>query len=135
MNLSSCENNWKPTRVQEILTLDFRCVRHFLEALLEWFLGPTYSHSKPRIDCRILADSASSAAISSTISLGLRCLTSPLTLGFLTERSKVSWLMDLASMDQDLGESAKVFWSWTNSFRSSSLRGLVLPRLRPGSSW
>src|SRR6185437_8865343 len=92
-------------------------------------------HNIARMIRSASALSASSLAISSRISLGLRCFTSPLPFGFLTERSKVSGSIFLASTIQDLGESANLAWSSMNSFRSSSLRGLVLPRLRPGSSW
>ena len=42
--------------------------------------------------------------------------------------------LSLASTLQLLGESAWVFCSFTNSTRSSSLSGLVLPKVRPGSS-
>ena len=40
-----------------------------------------------------------------------------------------------ASTRQLLSESAKVFCSSMNSSKSASLSGLVLPILRPGSSW
>ncbi len=67
--------------------------------------------------------SASSAAISSRISSGLRWATASPPLGFFTERSNVAGSMLFASTVQDLGESAKVFCHLTNSARSSSLSG------------
>src|ERR1700731_1564655 len=79
--------------------------------------------------------SASSAAISAIMACGLRCAISSPPFGFFTERSNVLRSIVLASTLQDLGESAKLFCSFTNSTRSSSLSGLVLPRLRPRSSW
>jgi len=74
-------------------------------------------------------------AISSMISAGVRCEISSPPLGFFTLRSKVVGSIVLASTLQLLGESAKVFCNSTNSARSSSLSGFVLPMLRPGSSW
>ncbi|TNV70996.1 hypothetical protein FGO68_gene13119 [Halteria grandinella] len=68
------------------------------------------------------------------IACGVRCAISSPMFGFLTERSKVSGSMVLASKLQLLDESAKVFCSFTKSTRSSSQSGLVLPMLRPGSS-
>src|ERR1017187_8157966 len=92
-------------------------------------------HNSPRIVRSTAALSASSAAISSIIACGLRCVTSSPPFGFFTDRSKVAASMLLASTVQDFGESARVFCNCTKSARSSSFSGLVLPRLRPGSSW
>src|ERR1019366_1043596 len=89
-------------------------------------------HNSPRIVSSTAALSASSAAISSMMSCGLRCTTASPPLGFFTERSKVAWSMDFASTLQDFGESANVACNSTNSARSASFSGLVLPRLRPG---
>src|ERR1017187_3240962 len=92
-------------------------------------------HNSPRIVSSTAALSASRAAISSMMSCGLRWTTASPPLGFFTERSKVAGSMVFASTVQDFGESANVFCNSTNSARSESFRGLVLPRLRPGSSW
>ena len=76
--------------------------------------------------------SASSAAISSMISCGLRCAISSLPSGLLTERSKVVWSIVCGAPRSRISamrrKSAAVS---TNSPRSVSLRGFVLPRLRP----
>src|ERR1019366_8700105 len=64
-------------------------------------------HRSPRMVSSTAELSASSAAISSMMSCGLRCTTTSPPLGFFTERSKVAWSMDFASTLQDFGESAK----------------------------
>ena len=84
---------------------------------------------------KMLALSASREAISSKMASGSRSSTSSSRLGFLTERSQVASSTSFTSKLQEWSESAKDFWSSMNSDRSASLRGLVLPRLRPGSSW
>lgn len=93
------------------------------------------THRRPRTTSRTLTLSASRAAVSSRISCGVRCATGSAPLGFLTDRSKVDGSMEAASTVHDFGESARVFYSLTKSARSSSLSGLVLPTLRPASSW
>ena len=55
--------------------------------------------------------------------------------GLLGVRSTVSGSKPLDSTVQLLGELHFFACSCTNSAKSSSLRGLVLPRFRPGSSW
>jgi type I restriction enzyme M protein len=97
--------------------------------------SPIVTHSNPRIVSNTSALAASSAAISSRISAGVRCFSASPPLGFFTDRSHVSSSRSSTSTVQDLDPSSFFFWSLTNSARSSSLRGLVLPRLRPGSSW
>ena len=79
--------------------------------LAEPLYFPSVLHSSPRMVCSTSALSASSAAISSMISSGLRCVTSSPPLGFFTERSNVVLSMLLASTLHDLGESANVFCS------------------------
>src|SRR5260370_10623447 len=67
-----------------------RLSRDYLTEIANLLLLPLALHNDPRMVSRISALLASRAAISPRISLWLRCLTSPLTLGFLTERSNVS---------------------------------------------
>src|SRR2546425_6590198 len=112
-----------------------RLARNDLTQIADLFSSPAVLQSRALIFLSVSALSESSAAISSMISSGLRCVISSPPLGFFTERSKVVWPMLLASTLQLLGESANAFCSFTNSARSSSLSGFVLPRLRPGSSW
>src|ERR1035437_104402 len=95
---------------------------------------PSCFHSNSLILTSTSALSASSKAISSIISSGLRWHISSPTFGFLLDSSNVALLIPVTSTDHDLGESAKVFCNFTNSVRSSSLSELVLPMLRPGSS-
>src|SRR5712692_9923659 len=120
------------------ITLVLGPVKHLAERvfgdLAELLCLPAGLHSSALIFPSTSALSASSAAISSIISSGLRCTTASSPFGFFTERSKVAGSMPLASTLHDFGESANTFCSLTNSARSSSFSGLVLPRLRPGSS-
>src|ERR1700730_15456772 len=93
---------------------------------------PALLHSSALILASTSALSASSAAISSKILSGLRCVTSSPPFGFLTERSKVPLSILVASTLHDLSESARLCCRFRNSARSASLSGLVFPRLRPG---
>src|SRR2546425_9854685 len=105
-------------------------IRQFAEALL----SPSVLHSSALMFPSTSAPSASSATISSMMDSGLRCMTASPRLGFFTDRSKVTGSTLLTSTLQLFDESVKVPCSFTNSARSSSLSGFVLPRLRPGSS-
>src|SRR5690606_8466965 len=58
---------------------------------------------------------ASSAAISSSISFGLRCAATFPPCGFFTDRSKVVCSTLSASTAQLFGEPANVCWKSTNS--------------------
>lgn len=55
-------------------------------------------------------------------------------LGFFTDKSRVSASRLALAMRQLFGPSTNPFCRVTNSARSSSFSGLVLPMLRPGSS-
>src|ERR1019366_3279673 len=77
----------------------------FADAVEKRYIG---LHNSPRTVSSLAALSASSAAISSMISSGLRWTTASPPLGFFTERSKVAGSMVFASTVQDFGESANV---------------------------
>ena len=102
---------------------------------------PPLPHSTPLLLPSTSALSASSAAISFMMSCGLRCAISSPPLGFFTERSTSAGLSDRTSTFQLFGvtgpSSAEALEACNamNSARSASLSGLVLPMLRPGSSW
>ena len=96
-----------------ILKLEYRADRR---------LRPFRIHSSPRRWCSTFALSASSAAISSRISFGDRCVTVSTAFGFFGDRSNVSWSIADASTVHDFGESARFFCSATNSARSSVVR-------------